>query len=240
MQPTILVAADPEQAGREALALAAELARPVGGRLVLARVVLGYGRRPTHATQLRTAQRDQERLRASAVSGAGVEIEVISFPSLLRGLHDAPVIHGADLLVLGGDDPTAIERAVPDDLAAEVLFTAPCVVAIATGERRLEGAPKRIGGRGTRPQSPTKRSSGRWDLVSSPVRWCESSGFRAAASGRHHSRGRHRRAMCGPMPQPLVRSAHARARTPADENAETRQVRADALVLFGPLFGPRS
>ena len=145
MQPTILVAAEPEQAGRAALALAVELARPLGGRLVLARVVPGHGRRPTHATQLRTARRDLERLPGSGFSGATLEIDVISSPSLLRGLHDAAVIHEADLLVLGGGHRTAIQRAVRGDLAADVLFTAPCVVAIATGERHLEGAPKRIG-----------------------------------------------------------------------------------------------
>ena len=145
MQPTILVAAGPEQARRAALALALWLARPLGGRLVLARVVLGHGRRPTHATQLRTARRDLERLRGSGVCGATVDIDVISSPSLLRGLHDAAVIHDADLLVLAGGHRTAIERAMRGDLAADVLFTAPCVVAIATGQRHLEDAPKRIG-----------------------------------------------------------------------------------------------
>ena len=109
MQPMILVAAGPEQAGRAALALAVELARPLGGRLVLARVVPGHGRRPTHATQLRTARRDLERLPGSGFSGATLEIDVISSPSLLRGLHDAAVIHEADLLVLEVAIATAVQ-----------------------------------------------------------------------------------------------------------------------------------
>ena len=145
MQPTILVAANPQESARQALAFAVELARPVGGRLVLAGVVLGHGRRPTSAAELRRAHHELEALRNASGCGVPMAVEVISSPSLLRGLHDSAVLHDAQLVVLGGGHRAAVERVVRGDLAADVVFTAPCAVAVASGERQLGSAPKRIG-----------------------------------------------------------------------------------------------
>ena len=131
---------------RQALAFAVELARPVGGRLVLAGVVLGHGRRPTSAAELRRAHRELDALRNASGCGVPMAVEVISSPSLLRGLHDSAVLHDAQLLVLEGGHRAAVEQdPARGDLAADVVCTAPCAVAVASGERQLGSAPKRIG-----------------------------------------------------------------------------------------------
>ncbi len=194
MQPTILVAANPEESARQALAFAVELARPVGGRLVLAGVVLGHGRRPTSAAELRRAHHELEALRNASGCGVPMAVEVISSPSLLRGLHDSAVLHDAQLLVLGRCHRAAVERVVRGDLAANVVFAAPCAVAVASGERQLGSAPKRIG-------AAWNETAGANEALAWAVQFAELAGagvqivrVLSRATRSHDARGQHGRA----------------------------------------------
>jgi nucleotide-binding universal stress UspA family protein len=141
MHRTVLVAATAGEAAHDALALGVALARPFGAGVVLAGVAPLRGRR---AEPPDTLLRELERLRETAPSDLPVSITTTASASVLRGLHDLALERGAQLLVLGPSHRGAVTRALHGDLAADVVFSAPCAVAVATRGQSTQ-PPRRVG-----------------------------------------------------------------------------------------------
>lgn len=129
MEQTFLVAASPDDRGRDALALGARLARAFGARLILAHVVASTGRHVD--SDLDAALERMKALRDEAPADIEVAVEVIAAPSLLGCLHDLAIEHDADLLVINPEHRSSVSRALHGDLVANAIFTAPCAVAVA-------------------------------------------------------------------------------------------------------------
>jgi nucleotide-binding universal stress UspA family protein len=124
----IVGVADPE-AGRDALALALQLASP--GRpltLVYVQAVMPGPRPDSLAADCRRAQKRLAPLQACAPESRLVCVEA---DSIARGLHELARRHDADLLVVGASRRDDSERPFLGDDARASLEDAPCPVAVA-------------------------------------------------------------------------------------------------------------
>ena len=142
MHQTVLVAATPDDRGRDALALGLSLARPVGAGMVVADVVRNAGGRVGSA--LDAVLEQLKALRDEAPGDIEITVEVIASTSILAGLHDLAIEHDADLLVVNPEHRSAVARTLHGDLVADAIFTAPCAVAVACETRRAH-EPRLIG-----------------------------------------------------------------------------------------------
>ncbi len=143
MHRTILVAATPDEAGRDALALGVELARPLGAQLVLASVEAAHGAR-AWAGEDEGALYELRAMANGAPGDIPVSVERTEAGSLMQGLHDLAIGHDASLLVLGPSHRTAFDRAVRGDVAADAVSAVPCAVAVAISHQDIR-APRTIG-----------------------------------------------------------------------------------------------
>ena len=134
MKPTVLVAAMPDERGREALALGVILARPLGAQIVLAGVSRARGGEAS--SQLLDEMTDVAR---SAPLDVAISVEVVSWTSgsLLPSLENLAVEHDAQVLVVNPEERGLIGRALHRDAVAEAVFGAACAVAVpAQGQAR--------------------------------------------------------------------------------------------------------
>jgi nucleotide-binding universal stress UspA family protein len=149
MFDNVIIGADNAEAGRDALALAQQLAAP-RGQLTLAYVQVGApppepdsaamslaaDRQPV-VTSLRSL-RDESHLDARVV--------VVQTVSVAAGLHELAFRHDADLLVIGTSRRDLAERTLVRDDTRAVLKNPPCPVAVAPlGYGRRPPALDRIG-----------------------------------------------------------------------------------------------
>lgn len=145
MHRTILVAATPDDAGREAFALAVALARPIGAQVVLGAVEEVHGGIPSRgADGLDALLAGLEPLRENAPPDVPVSVDGTRSRSVAHGLHDLATKLDAQLLVLGPSHRGTISRALHGDTAAGTVFRASCGVAVAVGPHTGH-APQRIG-----------------------------------------------------------------------------------------------
>jgi nucleotide-binding universal stress UspA family protein len=141
----VLVGVDGRTGGRDAIALAKQLAEPEG-HLTLAHVYGGalmIGR--TAALVLPTGLEHSEQLLAREEEAASTRIAPVSWPSrsVGRGLHELAELRETDLLVVGSRRRGVVGTLLTGDHTIASLNGAPCAVAIApTGyseqARRLE------------------------------------------------------------------------------------------------------
>lgn len=151
MFKNVLVGVDGRQAGRDAIALAAQLADP-DAKLTLAHIYVDAAS-PMHAvtpafipTEREISQAMLERERAAT----GVRADLVSIRSMSpsAGLHQQAAKQGADLIVVGSCERGTLGQAVQGNDAQAVMNGAPCPVAIASGgyattsEATVEGAPQ--------------------------------------------------------------------------------------------------
>jgi nucleotide-binding universal stress UspA family protein len=131
---TIIVAADREDRGRDALALAVTLALWRDARLLLVGVCvspLGPGDGLYERAMRDAAARELGLLRAEASQDLEVATRVVGSTSVVRGLHAVADEVGADVLVLGSSHLGRAGRALRGDVALAAIHAAPAPVAIA-------------------------------------------------------------------------------------------------------------
>src|SRR5579875_3398836 len=129
-----VVGIDGNAGGRDAVALAAELAGD-GAEIALANVyvfspvpahgssgIFTAGERVTALATLEEARRDLDR---------PVELHAVASPSVGRGLHELAEDLGADLIVVGSSHRGLMGRVLLGDEMRSALNGAPCAVAIA-------------------------------------------------------------------------------------------------------------
>jgi nucleotide-binding universal stress UspA family protein len=130
----VLVGVDPDQAGRDPIALAKQLLGS-DSRLTLAHVSTNDPRiyRAASTAPAGAERRSALELLAAARRGAAVEAELRFLPSTSvgRGLHELADQEGADLLVVGSARRSLLGRVLTGDDTRAALNTAPCAVAIA-------------------------------------------------------------------------------------------------------------
>jgi nucleotide-binding universal stress UspA family protein len=145
----VLAAVDGQPGGRDAVALAGQLAAR-GGKLTLGHVyawhhnpsIRGYDHgenaEMTRARELLDATRDEAKLEA--------DLRWIGAESPGRGLHELAEATGADLLVIGSTRWGLIGRVLVGDDTCAALAGAPCAVAVApAGYRDHPASIRRIG-----------------------------------------------------------------------------------------------
>jgi nucleotide-binding universal stress UspA family protein len=149
MFDNVVVGADDDQAGRDALELAKQLAS-TGGNLLLVHVqVVMAPPEPGEDPEWQVAERQRalERLASLGVA-ARVDAQPLAVRarSVAAGLHGAVRAHG-DLLVIGASRRDDFERALVGDDTPEVLKDSPYPVAVAPVEygKRQPAPFKRIG-----------------------------------------------------------------------------------------------
>jgi nucleotide-binding universal stress UspA family protein len=131
MFKNVLIGVDGSPNGRDAIALARQLADP-DGKLTLAHVHRGKaaGEAAGEAAQERDSSRELlERERAAA----SVDAEIVSViaTSAGRGLHEQALEIGADLLVVGSCSRGVLGRVMLGDDTRATIDGAPCTVAVA-------------------------------------------------------------------------------------------------------------
>ncbi len=140
----VLVGVDGRSGGRDAVALARQLA-DTGAKLTLVHVDTAEPR-PSHAI---TPGRVQEDRTASAEllererDAAGADVAVLDIPAGTAGagLHEAAEASEADLLVVGSCSRGAFGRAMLGDDTRAALNGAPCAIAIAAAGYAVKAAP---------------------------------------------------------------------------------------------------
>ncbi len=146
MFDNVIVGADQQQGGRDALALAVDLADR-NSTLTLARIYqdtwrgcsppLGAAERHIAEGELKTMARDAGIEAGARCHGAA---------SIGRGLHELAEAEEANLLVVGSSSRGSVDRVVLGDDTRDSLDGAPCAVAIAPAGYALDRRPiKRIG-----------------------------------------------------------------------------------------------
>ncbi len=122
----VLVGVDGRQGGRDAIALAQQLAGP-GARITLAHVD------PNETTNGADQHSDAHAMLSSARAGADVDAKLLALhdSSVARALHKLTASRDHDLLVVGACHRGAIARRVARDHTIESLKDAGCAVAIA-------------------------------------------------------------------------------------------------------------
>jgi nucleotide-binding universal stress UspA family protein len=150
MLNTIVVGVDARDGGRDALALGAALARPLGA------VLLGVHVYPLDAFLDRTRdgsfeaamhQAAKETLEAE-LDRAGVNAHAQAVPdaSPARALHRVALRERADLIVVGSTHRAVFGRVLPGDVTTGTLHGAPCPVLVAPrGSATRDGSFERIG-----------------------------------------------------------------------------------------------
>jgi nucleotide-binding universal stress UspA family protein len=133
MFSNVLVGVDGRQGGRDAIALARELATP-DARITLAHVygsdwVLGHGAAVGADIDRSVASEILVRERQKAGIDAALVCSALSPPA--RGLHELAEERGADLLVVGSSRHALLGRALIADDTRAALNGAPCAIAIA-------------------------------------------------------------------------------------------------------------
>ena len=130
----IVVGIDGGSGGRDALALARELANGAG-EIVLAHVYLESllpARGSPGVFQAGEREQSRELLQAArSESGLAATLCPVASPSVGRGLHELAERLGADLIVVGSSRHGLIGRAVLGSEMRAALNAAPCAVAVA-------------------------------------------------------------------------------------------------------------
>jgi nucleotide-binding universal stress UspA family protein len=155
MFDNVLIGVDGRQGGRDAIALAKQLAAP-GADLALAHVYdwpvwrnngLAAVIEFDQASEILTAERRSAQIEAALVTAC------CSPPA--RGLHELAVQRAADLLVVGSSRHALLGRTLMGDDAKGALNGAPCAIAIAPrGYEQVNGELRTIGvGYDTSPES---------------------------------------------------------------------------------------
>lgn len=132
---SVVVGVDDREGGRDALALAAALARLTGSELIAVRAY-PYETHPTRASvggfeeELRVdASAELERVLAQA--GVVARTLIVGDTSPARALHHVAEHEGAGLLVVGSTHRGSVGQVLVGGVSAGVLHHAPCPVAVA-------------------------------------------------------------------------------------------------------------
>jgi nucleotide-binding universal stress UspA family protein len=141
MFENVLVGVDGRQGGRDAIALAKQLATP-GGRITVAHV--DPIERASTTSDVRIASR---KMLSDECAGAGITAKILAIPgsSAARALNQLATRRHYDLLVVGAGHRGAIGRLVSGDQASQSLRDAPCAVAIAPQGYAAVSAISRVG-----------------------------------------------------------------------------------------------
>lgn len=144
MFDNVLVGVDGHQGGRDAIALARQLAAP-GARLTLAYIYGGHtigGRASAMAVPLELEAGEQVLAQMLKESGLDAETELGFAESIGRGLHELAEQRRADLLVVGSTRRALLGWVLVGDDARAALNGAPCAIAIAS--RAYARAPRQL------------------------------------------------------------------------------------------------
>jgi nucleotide-binding universal stress UspA family protein len=149
MFENVIVGADDAEAGRDALALARQLAASPG-QLTLAYVQVGAPPHDPDSAPLSLAADRQPVLEALRSlrdeSHLDARVVVVETVSVAAGLHELALRHDADLLVIGASRRDFYQRTLVRDDTRAVLENPPCPVAVAPlGYARRWPALDRIG-----------------------------------------------------------------------------------------------
>jgi len=149
MFTNVLVGVDGRTNGRDAIALAEQLAAP-GAKLTLAHVRGGAAHPLQAATPVLLGEEAEfsEKLLADELERSGLQAETVSLVASTpgAGLHQQAEAQGADLLVVGSTSRGLLGRAMIGDDTRASLNGAPCAVAIADrGYQEQAGPLKKIG-----------------------------------------------------------------------------------------------
>ncbi|MGZ4231005.1 MAG: universal stress protein [Solirubrobacteraceae bacterium] len=133
MFTNVLVGVDGRQGGRDAIALARQLAAP-GATITLANIYGSGWLLPRGIEVTAALQRDDaERMLVAQRADAGVDAQIVATwnPSPGRGLHELAEKRRSDLLVVGSSRRALLGRALIGDDTRESLNGAPCAIAVA-------------------------------------------------------------------------------------------------------------
>lgn len=133
MFENVLVGVDGYHGGRDAIALARQLAEPEA-RITFAHVYGGHtlgGRASALAVPLELEAGEQALARALRESGVAAETELLFSDSVGRGLHELATQRHADLLVVGSTRRALLGRVLMGDDARAALNGSPCAIAVA-------------------------------------------------------------------------------------------------------------
>jgi nucleotide-binding universal stress UspA family protein len=140
----VLVGVDGRQGGRDAIALARQLAAP-DTKLTLVHVYGGQtigGRASAMATPLEKEAGELVLAEALRESGVDAQAELVYGESVGRGLHELAERLRADLLVVGSTRRALLGRVLVGDDSRAALNGAPCAIAIAS--RAYAQAPRQL------------------------------------------------------------------------------------------------
>jgi nucleotide-binding universal stress UspA family protein len=143
----VLIGIDGRQGGRDAIALACELAAPHAA-LTLVHIQSSLIEAVTDFDRARYEQVLNDARDAVALEGVALEADTILefHPSVGRGLHKLAEDQGADLLVVGSTHRALLGRVLLGDHCAGALNGSPCAIAVATrGYSSTPHAWERIG-----------------------------------------------------------------------------------------------
>jgi nucleotide-binding universal stress UspA family protein len=133
MFDNVLVGVDGRQGGRDAIALARQLAC-ADAEITLVHVYGGHvtgGRASALAIPLELEESEQLLAREAAAADLSVNTAVVNESSPGRGLHELAERRGADLLIVGSCHRGILGRAFLGDNTSRALNGAPCAIAIA-------------------------------------------------------------------------------------------------------------
>ena len=143
----VLVGVDGRQGGRDAIALARQIAAP-GATFTLAHVCAPFpGRGAVELLQIERAEAQQMLERERELAGIDAQLVVRGPRPVGHGLHELAEITEADLLVVGPTRHAMIGRVLMGDDCHAALDGSPCAI----------GIPRWI-----RPGSPRPAPPGRW------------------------------------------------------------------------------
>ena len=135
---TVIAGYEGHELSSDGLALARLLARVVGARLLLARVVSRiiaadgpWVSREGFVRAHDEAERMLEQLRQEIAPEQEVEARVQVSTSVPRGLHELAEAEHADLIVLGSSHHRTVGRVLMGSIAGRLIEGAPCAVAVA-------------------------------------------------------------------------------------------------------------
>jgi len=136
----VLVGVDGRQGGRDAIALARQLATP-GARITLAHVD------PIETTDGAGGNNDSHKMLSSERAGAAIDARIMVLPgsSVAHALHQLAASRHYDLLVVGSCHRGPIGRRVAGDHTIQSLKGARCAVAIAPQEYAAASGIARVG-----------------------------------------------------------------------------------------------
>ncbi|GAB4349827.1 MAG: universal stress protein [Immundisolibacter sp.] len=138
---TIMVPMTPDRPARLALRAAAQMARELGSRLILAYVSTEPGHMEQVGFKLETIDEIRDRLEGEL--GAIIQEELGDLPHEAVARVDEPAdgivtlarTHGVDLIVLETRPRSLLERVFAPSVSAKVVHHAPCAVLVLPEER---------------------------------------------------------------------------------------------------------